>query len=196
MAAILLQHSAHHPWAADPRLGQALPQGLSPPSSTQLQCTHGCSAWGGCAAAAPRLCKHTCCPWTGIAGAQRLGRACRAAPSSFCNLAASHLLRGVPPTPSLFLSPFLLHHKPAIHRDQVHVSLLLAPPSQSGQPALGPWQKGLVLLPCPGQCQVPWKQWAGRHPVVNQVWLLGLGCAASVGCRVVAFPQGAHGGEG
>lgn len=32
--------------------------------------------------------------------------------------------------------------------------------------------------------------------MVNQVWLLGLGWAASVGCRVVAFPQGAHGGEG
>lgn len=76
------------------------------------QCTLGHPAWGGCVAAALGLVKPTFAPQTGRAGAWSISRACRNAPSSCCNLAASHSLQDAqaripqPPPPSPSRSPF------------------------------------------------------------------------------------------
>lgn len=166
-------------------LGQASPQGLCPPSTALPWCTHGCSARGGCAAATLGLRKPIFTPPDRDSWCPEAEQGSQSCSQLLLQLGDQPHAAGCP-TLSPSLSP--PRHEPATHRDRARVSLPPGPSSRRSQMALGPWQKGVVLLPCPGRCCVPGELWTGRRPGVNHAWLPGLGWAVSLGCGVVALP--------
>lgn len=136
--------------AEHPRQGGASPKGLSPPSTTLPRC----SAWGGCMAAALGLHEPTSAPQTGIAGAPRLDRACRAAPSSCCNLAASHTPQGAPPPCP---SPCHASSQPNTATRLASLCRRVPLPSPASW-LLGPGKRGWCCCPARGRCCVPREQ--------------------------------------